>query len=123
MFCNNCGKEIDDKSMFCIHCGTSVGQMSNQTQQPQDFAEKTIPKYTPPTTHTVPKCTCCGNIGELKPGPLLRKSDILWICLLFCLAGAGLIYLIFILIVRSDPNKREKICPKCNSVNMFTYLY
>lgn len=76
-----------------------------------------------PTTHDVPKCTCCGTVGELKPGPLLRGSDILWIALLMVMAGAGFIYLIYILIVRSNPNNREKVCARCNSKNMFTYIY
>ncbi len=24
MFCRNCGKEIDDKAVFCVHCGVAV---------------------------------------------------------------------------------------------------
>lgn len=24
MFCKNCGKEIDDKAVICIHCGVAV---------------------------------------------------------------------------------------------------
>lgn len=76
-----------------------------------------------PQTHNVPRCTCCGYTGEMKPGPLLRGSDILWIILLMFLAGAGFIYLIFILIIRANPKNREKICPNCHSKNMYTYLY
>ena len=26
MFCNRCGKEIDDNASFCSHCGKRVGQ-------------------------------------------------------------------------------------------------
>lgn len=25
MYCRNCGKEIDPKAAFCVHCGVSVG--------------------------------------------------------------------------------------------------
>ncbi|MBQ8848071.1 MAG: TM2 domain-containing protein [Candidatus Gastranaerophilales bacterium] len=25
MFCKNCGKEIDDKAVVCIHCGCATG--------------------------------------------------------------------------------------------------
>lgn len=25
MFCKNCGKEIDDNAVVCIHCGVAVG--------------------------------------------------------------------------------------------------
>ena len=24
MYCNNCGKEIDDKAFVCIHCGVKI---------------------------------------------------------------------------------------------------
>ena len=30
MFCRNCGKEIDDKSYVCIHCGVKVGSDMSQ---------------------------------------------------------------------------------------------
>lgn len=59
----------------------------------------------------------------MKPGPLLRGSDILWIALLMIFAGAGFLYLIYILIVRGNPRKREQICRNCKSRNMFTYYY
>ena len=25
MFCKNCGKEIDDKAVICVHCGCATG--------------------------------------------------------------------------------------------------
>ena len=31
MFCSNCGKEIDDKAVVCIHCGCAVNN-SNSIQ-------------------------------------------------------------------------------------------
>lgn len=31
MFCSNCGKEIDDKAVVCIHCGCAT---NNQQQKP-----------------------------------------------------------------------------------------
>ena len=108
-FCKNCGNQIKDDAVFCDKCGTNTADGTSGAQAM--------------TTHTVPKCTCCGHIGEMKPGPLLRGSDILWICLLMLLAGAGFVYLIFILIVRANPAKREKICPNCKSQNMITYVY
>lgn len=30
MFCQNCGKEIDDKAAICIHCGVQTGVKLNQ---------------------------------------------------------------------------------------------
>lgn len=76
-----------------------------------------------PTTHSVAKCTCCGAVGQFKPGPLLRKNDIIWILMLMLAAGAGFLYLAYVVITRADPNKREKICQNCKSKNMYTYLY
>ena len=32
MFCKNCGKEIDDKAAFCVHCGVAVEQKSENTE-------------------------------------------------------------------------------------------
>ena len=32
MYCNNCGKEIDDKAFVCIHCGAK--QNSNSEDCP-----------------------------------------------------------------------------------------
>ena len=26
MFCYNCGKEIDDKAVICVHCGVAVNE-------------------------------------------------------------------------------------------------
>lgn len=77
-----------------------------------------------PTTHAVPKCTCCGAVGQTKPGPLLRSSDWLWLILLFIFGMVGgFVYLIFILMIRGNPKKREQICTNCGAKNMFTYLY
>lgn len=109
-YCIKCGTQIEDNVSVCPSCGTN--QVASPTQT-----------YAQPTTHSVAKCTSCGAVGQLKPGPLFRTSDIIWILLLLILAGAGLIYFLYILIVRGNPNKREKICKNCGSVNMFTYVY
>ena len=29
MFCYNCGKEIDDKAVVCIHCGVATKNMNS----------------------------------------------------------------------------------------------
>lgn len=111
MFCNKCGCQLADDSKWCSSCGAAVG--GNVTQENTGA----------PQTHNIPKCTCCGHVGEMQPGPLLRKSDILWILLLFVTFFGGFVYLAYILMLRADPKKREKICPKCKSQNMYTYVY
>lgn len=107
MFCNHCGTELPEGSLACAKCGTSFVAPTQPVQQ----------------THDVPKCTCCGHVGEMKPGPLIRGSDWIWFFLLLFFAGAGFIYLLFVIIIRSNKKKREQICPNCKSVNMFTYVY
>ena len=34
MFCSNCGKEIDDKAVICVHCGCST--QNSKSQNPED---------------------------------------------------------------------------------------
>ena len=29
MYCTNCGKEIDDKAVVCIHCGVAINDSSS----------------------------------------------------------------------------------------------
>ena len=31
MYCKNCGKEIDDKAVICVHCGVATGFELNST--------------------------------------------------------------------------------------------
>lgn len=109
MFCNKCGQQLDDHASVCSKCGAP------QNVQPvaQTFLQ----------SHEQPRCTCCGYVGEFKAGPLLTGSDWLWFFLLLMLAGAGFIFLLFKVITRGNPKNREKICPKCKSVNMYTYQY
>lgn len=33
MFCYNCGKEIDDKAVVCIHCGVETKNMQSNTDK------------------------------------------------------------------------------------------
>ena len=39
MFCRQCGKEIDDDSIFCVHCGIAMAQ-AVPTQQPVYMVKK-----------------------------------------------------------------------------------
>lgn len=114
MFCSKCGQQISEDSNWCSNCGNAVG--NNQ----QVAAEN---NQAVPQTHSVPKCTCCGYAGEFKPGPLIRSNDIIWMLLLLFTGFGILVYLAYILIIRSNPKNREKLCPNCGSKNMFTYLY
>lgn len=99
MFCKNCGKEIDNNAAVCIHCGVAT-------------AEKTNGINYQVINPSIKKCPNCGYEGKMKPGPLLRPID--WIITIATfIIGFGLIYLIVILILRYDEQKREQFCPNC----------
>lgn len=34
MYCKNCGQQIDDKAVICIHCGVAVQELPTQQAQP-----------------------------------------------------------------------------------------
>ena len=34
MFCYNCGKEIDDKAVICVHCGCSMTKKASAADAP-----------------------------------------------------------------------------------------
>lgn len=51
MFCINCGKEIEDDSLFCVYCGSPVGNVKtdNYTQKnikgPESYSEVSQESY------------------------------------------------------------------------------
>lgn len=36
MFCKNCGKEIHDEAVICVHCGVSTGNPMTRTSDLED---------------------------------------------------------------------------------------
>lgn len=42
MYCRNCGKEVDEKAVICIHCGCAIWE----NQQPNANPEINTPKTT-----------------------------------------------------------------------------
>ncbi len=112
MFCPNCGKEVSADNAFCSGCGGSLKNQPTQTAHKID------------QRHSVPKCTCCGYVGEWKPAPILRPLDyILGIVFMFLGIAPGIIYLVVVAANRSKPENREKICPNCNAKNLWTFIY
>ena len=60
-----------------------------------------------------PRCQHCGSQDGWEEEEWLRTCDIVITALLNILYGAGLIYLIVILLYRKDPEKRKRYCLKC----------
>lgn len=112
MFCSKCGKELKEGVKFCGECGASVEKNEkNNTNQGA-------------TQRNVPKCTHCGYEGQWKVGPVFRTIDwILGIAFMFLGFIPGLVYFIVVAAIRSNEDNREKICPKCNAKNLWTFFY
>ena len=75
------------------------------------------------TIHRTPKCTHCGYVGDWKLESLLLPRHIIIFLLLLFFWGAGLIYLLVVLIIRMNPDNRAKICPHCKARNLWTFDY
>ena len=55
MFCNHCGKQVDNDTVFCPHCGGRVGEGAPQQQQPaQQQPQYAAPQQAaPPQENTI----------------------------------------------------------------------
>ena len=106
-FCKNCGNQLKDDAVFCDKCGTNaVDGTSGQG------------------THDVPKCQHCGHVGQWKIAPIIRGVDI-FIGILLLILGVvpGIVYFVTVAIIRSNPDRRSKVCTKCGAKNLFTFIY
>lgn len=123
MICNNCGNEVGEENIFCGKCGAKQYQEENAYMQYR---------------HEEPLCTVCGSVGEWIIDPVVKSGHVLvaFVLMIFdaiiCAAYnffagyiiilAPLLYLIVVATYRSS-NPRNKICAKCKSANMFTFMY
>lgn len=96
MFCNNCGRQIDDNAGFCVHCGHRVERVSQPPSQPTQRIEpgQTTVRPTPSPTQTQasapqPATPRQGEAGSRLPAPVL-------VVLLISLAlfGAGVAFFV-----------------------------
>ena len=119
MFCSKCGNKIDDNAKFCSSCGAVIGESDVKANTSENVSNSNAP-----THHTIPKCTCCGNVEEWQVGPLFRTMDfIIGAVLLLVGFVPGLVYMGVVGFIRYNKDNREKICKKCGAKNMFTNLY
>ena len=77
MFCNNCGKEINEGTKFCNHCGAS-----QEASAPQPtMANNTVPTNTPKKNNTLKMIiiaavvVVCFAIGSFVIAPSLSKNN------------------------------------------------
>ena len=82
MYCRNCGKQIDDKAVICVHCGVSTGTQPAQPQYQQ-------PPYQPPVINVVNNNT---NVNAMFMHSRKNKWVAFILCLLFGWFGAHRFY-------------------------------
>lgn len=132
MFCDKCGAPINDGIKFCNNCGAAQTPVSKPMENNNNSNAMNASANNTGTANSTNgmytgKCQKCGYQGEMVPGPYLRMREIVIIvlCVLSPFIPAGLtllpffvIYLIVMLVMRKDPDKREKVCQRCNSKNI-----
>lgn len=114
MFCQKCGSQNPDNAVQCASCG----------QPMQNAVPVQIPVQTQPVKHDVPRCTCCGYVGEWKLDSVFRPVDfVIGIILLILGIFPGIIYFATVGLIRSNKDRRAKICPSCKAKNLWTFFY
>lgn len=68
-------------------------------------------------------CLNCGTVTEWKVESLLLARHWIIFLLLILLKGIGFIYLIIVLLLRSNKDKRAKVCSYCTAKNMWSFIY
>ncbi len=137
MFCKKCGKELENGTQFCPHCGESqaAAPAPAPTAAPNPAP---APNFAPPPASNTPnfapppmantqgyaqpggvqhRCPNCGYVGVMKPGPLFRMKHIIIgiILLVFGFFIGGIVYFLIVGVQRNDVRSRGLDCPRCNT--------
>ena len=115
MYCTKCGEEIPEGMSSCPKC-----DRKKETHTPWNSE----PQIDVGTIHQIPKCTCCGYVGRWKVESVLRPMD--WAIGIIggiVTLGFGLVYLLVVALIRSNKDRRDKICPRCKARNLWTFTY
>lgn len=88
MYCQNCGKQIDDKAVVCVGCGVAVGKIRNRREDKEPFR---ITKYHVPII--ISACCIFASACLLIASLVLAKLQILFFAATFIIPlaiGIGL---------------------------------
>ena len=113
MYCTECGSSLNEGYTICPSCG----KFQDGSSYPQ--ANTSYRR-----TRSVPKCTCCGYVGQWNVEPLFRPMD--WVIGIvggMITFGFGLAYFLVVGLIRSNKERRDKICPNCKARNLWTFIY
>lgn len=114
MFCQKCGAQNPDNAVQCVSCG----------QPTQNTVSAPTPVQVQPTKHDIPRCTCCGYVGQWKLDSIFRPVDfVIGIILLILGIIPGVIYFATVGLIRANKDRRAKICPSCKAKNLWTFFY
>lgn len=82
MFCKNCGKQIDDKAVICVHCGVPTDNYQQSVQPPVYYPQAPI----------VVNANANANASSYSSYPYKSKWTALILCLLLGMAGVHRFY-------------------------------
>ena len=101
--CSNCKETVPDNAAMCVFCGTKF----------KNYDEKILENI---MTSDIPICHHCGYMGKMKPGNIFRPKDYVILILTAWGCIIPLAYAAYVYLTRSDPSKRNEICPNCKKV-------
>ena len=86
-------------------------------------AQRLIAEREAGTQHLIPKCLSCETVTHWVPEPMLLPRHWITFAILLLAFGSGIVYLIVVLIIRNNPDNRDKLCPYCGARNVWTFIY
>ena len=102
MKCKHCGSEMPENACVCLAC-------NNWIEDADEELRKNAEQF------GLGCCSKCGYAGEPELEKIIRPRDWLIFALLF-MSGFGIIYILVIYFMRSNPQKRNLVCPVCKNV-------
>lgn len=83
MFCSNCGAQIDDKAVICVHCGVATGAQFQQPQPQPQYQQPQQPVFNIVNTNTNTNTNQNVNAGY----GYVRKNK--WVAFVLCILLGG----------------------------------
>ncbi len=105
--CENCGKEISDKTSKCIHCGTEIGMMKGESSESNQCKECGVVVLE--TDTFCPNCGCPISKTENKSQKNNKMIKLVIIPLISIFIIAGMVFGIIFLMKESNLEKAKDL--------------